>query len=211
MKKICIISDTHGEHMYLPPIPDCDALIHCGDITSLGKEYDVVQFLDWFKGLNQCKNKIFIAGNHDFLFERRKKIALELIPENVIYLENSMVEIDGIKFWGTPVSLPFHNWAFNRTPEQILKYWKMIPDGIDVLITHGAPKYIMDVSPWSRTHTGSESLTNEVLNRIKPKIHCFGHIHDCYGINETGGITFINASNLNEDYEIANKPVIIEI
>jgi Icc-related predicted phosphoesterase len=208
--KLCIISDTHGEHMGLQ-IPECDALIHCGDITSFGKEHSVIEFLDWFKNLDQCKNKIFIAGNHDFLFERNEKIAKQLVPENIIYLEDSMIEINGVKFWGTPVTLPFHNWAFNRTPEQIIKYWKMIPDGIDVLITHGAPKYIMDTSPWSKTHTGSDTLAEEVMNRIKPKIHCFGHIHDCYGIKKINDITFINASNLSEEYEITNKPIIIDI
>jgi len=209
--RIVIISDTHGEHWYLKDIPASDVLIHCGDITPLGKEHSVREFLKWFGGLEQCKNKIFVAGNHDFLFERRGEYARSLVPENVIYLENRMVEIDGIKFYGTPISLPFHDWAFNVSEECMPKYWKDIPDDIDVLITHGAPFGIMDVSPRRRINTGSVTLKKEVFERIKPKIHAFGHIHDCYGIKEIDGITFINASILNEDYDIANKPVLIEI
>jgi len=208
--KICIISDTHGEHKELI-IPECDVLIHCGDITSLGKEHSVIYFLDWFKSLDQCKYKIFIAGNHDFYFEREYKKAIALIPDNVIYLQDDEIMIDGVKFHGTPVSLPFHNWAFNRDSAKIRKYWQSIPDDTDVLITHCPPLNIMDLSPWGKVNIGSISLLDEVMNRIKPNVHCFGHLHDCYGIEVINGITFINASNLNEDYEISNPPIIIEI
>lgn len=208
--KICFISDTHGEHEGMI-IPKCDVLIHCGDVTSLGKEHSVVEFLNWFKSLNHCKNKIFIAGNHDFLFERNSKRIKELMPDNVIYLENSGCEIDGVTFWGTPVTLPFHNWAFNRTGEQITKYWDQVPLGVDVLITHGPPANIMDLSPWGKNNIGSHTLYESVMNRIKPKIHCFGHLHDCHGVMNIDGIKFINASSLNEAYEIANEPILIEI
>lgn len=208
--KIIVISDTHGEHDELI-IPECDVLIHCGDMTSLGKEHSVREFMNWFSNLNQAKHKIVIAGNHDFFFERKGKYARNLVPLNVIYLENKMVEIEGIKFYGTPVTPPFHNWAFNVPENELIKYWNDIPTDIDVLITHGPPKGILDVSPWGKVHTGSQNLYDQVVNRIKPKFHCFGHIHDCYGMLEIDGITFINASNLNEEYEVANKPIEIII
>lgn len=207
--KICVISDTHGEHGELV-IPQCDILVHCGDSTSLGKEHSVVEFLNWFSSLEQCKNKVFIAGNHDFFFERKVEYAKTLIPENVFYLEDSVIEIEGIKFYGTPVTPVFHNWAFNKTEEQLTDYWKDIPEGIDFLITHGPPLGILDVSPWTKKHCGSETLKNEIFERIKPKYHCFGHIHDCYGIEEIDGVTFVNASSLNEQYEVSNEPIIIE-
>lgn len=86
----------------------------------------------------------------------------------------------------------------------------MIPNDVDVLITHCPPKGIMDLAPWGKVNIGSETLLEKV-NVIKPKIHCFGHLHDCYGIMKINDTVFINASNLNEEYEIANNPILIEI
>jgi Icc-related predicted phosphoesterase len=214
--KFVIISDTHTMHKGLENrfnFPPADFLIHCGDITGRGTENTIREFLEWFNNLNQFKYKIFIAGNHDRLFEAVPQLTKEILNEypNIIYLEDSGIELDGIKFWGSPVSKPFMNWAFNRPEEKLKKHWETIPNNIDVLITHSPPHKIMDYGVFSKEHTGSPSLFNEVINRIKPKIHCFGHIHNDYGMKIYGETKFINASNLNEDYKIVNPPIIIEI
>ncbi|MDR1738349.1 MAG: hypothetical protein LBR66_05975 [Candidatus Symbiothrix sp.] len=44
-----------------------------------------------------------------------------------------------------------------------------------------------------------------------PKYHLFGHVHESYGIEHQGATTFINGSAPNENYELGNKPVMIEI
>ncbi len=86
--KFIIISDTHGQHKNLT-LPKGDVIIHAGDISQRGKESEIIDFLNWFKDLD-FKYKLFIAGNHDFFFERTPKNILEkLIPENVIYLCDS--------------------------------------------------------------------------------------------------------------------------
>jgi len=105
----------------------------------------------------------------------------------------------------------FNNWAFNRTEEKMKQHWEGIPDNTDVLITHSPPYMIRDFATYSDEYVGSPSLRDEVLNRIRPKIHCFGHIHLEYGITELNGIKFVNASCLNERYEYVNKPIVIEI
>jgi len=209
--KIVFISDTHGDHKEIKNIPACDVIVHAGDISALGSQQTIEYFLEWFSSLEQAKNKIFVAGNHDWLFQRNPPLAKSIIPSNVIYLQDSGCEIDGVKFWGTPVQLPFFNWAFNIPADEIIKYWDMIPADTDVLITHSPPKGIMDISRRGREHTGSQSLYDQIVTRIKPKIHCFGHIHEGYGIQVVEDITFINASNLNEDYAVANPPILIEI
>jgi Icc-related predicted phosphoesterase len=167
--------------------------------------------MKWFSGLNQYKYKICIAGNHDWLFETNGIIAREKVPENVIYLEDQEVIIEGIKFYGTPVSLPFHNWAFNRPEEKLKQHWEAIPDDVDVLITHQPPVGIMDWSVYDNKPTGSPSLYYEVLERIKPKIHCFGHIHSGHGVKVIEDTTFINASNLDEDYMCVYDPILVEL
>ena len=208
--KICIISDTHNKHKRLAKLPDADVIIHCGDFTSMGHSHEIVEFMKWYSKL-PYKHKIIIAGNHDWLFETNHLLALEKVPENVIYLEDGEIIIDGIKFYGTPVQLPFMNWAFNRPEEKLKKHWGAIPDDTDVLITHQPPFGLMDWSVYDKIHTGSPSLYKEVVERIKPRVHCFGHIHSGHGIKVIEDITFINASNLDEDYMCVYDPILVEI
>jgi len=160
--------------------------------------------------LNQYKHRINIAGNHDRLHEFESYYAKTLVPKNVIYLEDSGRDIDGYYFYGSPVQLPFNDWAFNRPEEKLKQHWEAIPDYTDVLITHSPPFGILDCSPLCG-HYGSPSLTNEVLMRVKPKVHCFGHIHYSHGIHEQDNIKFINASILDDGYEIVFEPIVIEI
>jgi len=210
--KLCIISDTHTKHNYIG-IKDyeADVIIHCGDISGNGGIQAITEFLKWFGDLEQFKHKIFIAGNHDWLFERANLRAREVVPDNVIYLEDEEVVIDGVKFYGTPVQKPFCNWAFNKPEGRLVSHWQAIPDNTDVLITHSPPYSIGDYVPWNRTHHGSPSLYKEIVERIKPKIHCFGHIHEGYGIKHFKDIIFINASCLDENYYAVNDPIIINI
>jgi Icc-related predicted phosphoesterase len=208
--KLCIISDTHNKHKRLAKLPDADVIIHCGDFTSIGQSHEIVNFMQWYSKL-PYKYKLIIAGNHDWLFQTQRLLALEKVPENVIYLEDSGVELEGIKFWGTPVQLPFNNWAFNKPEHKLIPHWQAIPDDTDVLITHCPPYTIFDWSIYDLKHTGSPSLYFEVIQRIKPQVHCFGHIHSGYGKRIIEGTTFINASNLDEDYMCVNSPVAIEI
>lgn len=209
--KICIISDTHNKHKRLARLPDADMIIHCGDFTSVGHGHEIREFMKWYGALNQYKYKLIIAGNHDWLFETNRVLALADVPKNVIYLEDSGVEIEGLNFYGIPVQPPFNNWAFNRPESKLAEHWKAIPDNTDVLITHCPPHTIFDWSIYDNIHTGSPSLYFEVVNRIKPKLHCFGHIHGGYGIKVIENTTFINASNLDEDYMCVNLPVLFEI
>lgn len=209
--RICIISDTHMQHQYLPDLEGADVLIHCGDITGSGSERAVEMFMEWFEHLDQFKYKILVAGNHDFLFELDVLRAKELTPDNVIYLEDDSITIDGINFYGTPAQKRFGRWAFNKSESKLTQHYEAIPDNVDVLITHAPPYGIGDLVVRGNTHEGSQVLYHEVINRIKPKIHCFGHIHEDYGITKVDDVTFINASVLDETYVMMNDPIYITI
>jgi Icc-related predicted phosphoesterase len=208
--KICIISDTHNKHKRLGVLPEADMIIHCGDFTSVGKEHEIRDFMKWYVAL-PYKYKLIIAGNHDWLFERAGMHARSLVPKSINYLQDWGVEIEGLYFYGSPVQLPFNDWAFNRPEEKLRQHWEAIPDKTDVLITHGPPYMIMDYGIYNMQHTGSPSLYKEVMERVKPKLHCFGHIHGGYGIKVIENTTFINASNLDEGYMCVNAPVLFEI
>jgi Icc-related predicted phosphoesterase len=208
--KLCIISDTHGKHKLLGQLPEGEVIIHAGDFTSVGHPHEIVNFMKWYTNLNY-KYKIIIAGNHDWMFERDGLHAKELIPENIIYLEDNGIEIEGINFWGTPVSKPFCNWAFNRPEEKLAQHWAAISENTDVLITHSPPYMIGDYVPRDKNHHGSPSLYKEVIERIKPQVHIFGHIHEGNGIKVIENTTFINASNLDGDYMCVFNPIIFDV
>jgi Icc-related predicted phosphoesterase len=134
----------------------------------------------------------------------------KLIPENIIYLKNSAAEIDGIKIWGSPYTPWFFNWAFNeRRGALISKHWQLIPENTDVLITHGPVFGILD-TVINEQHVGCKDLLQKIIE-LKPKVHICGHIHESYGSVKKSGTRFINASLLNEAYELVNKPVVFEL
>mgnify|MGYP006293485631 FL=1 len=205
--KLIVISDTHGQHRSLE-IPDGDVLIHAGDLTRHGTLGDVRDFNN-FLGTLPHPHKIVIAGNHDFCFEKDRK-ACEEILTNCIYLQDQEVVIDGVKFYGSPWQPWFYDWAFNlqRGPE-IRAKWELIPEDTDVLITHGPPHGIGDLTAQG-DHAGCQDLL-EVIEEIKPKLHIFGHIHEGYGITSSGNTTFINASSLNHQYQSTQQPVVYEL
>lgn len=207
--QIVAISDTHGKHRDLK-IPDGDILIHAGDVTRGGTKEKVIDFLKWFAEQKHTY-KVFVAGNHDFYFEETDSNKIRrLIPKNIIYLNDSGVEINDLKFWGSPITPWFNNWAFNRNRgSEIKKHWDLIPNDTDVLITHGPPFGILDETVYGK-RTGCEELLLRVY-QVKPQYHIFGHIHEDYGSFAKGETTFVNASVLDDWYEMKNKPVILDL
>jgi len=203
--QLVLISDTHGYHKNLE-LPHGDVLLHSGDISSRGTMQEVKDFLDWFSK-QDFKHKIFIAGNHDFFFERESAEKVEaLIPKNIIYLNDSGVTINGIKFWGSPVQPRFFDWAFNRDRgEDIDRHWQLIPPDVNVLLTHGPPHGILDRTA-DGLEVGCERLAKRI-QQVKPQLSVFGHIHEAYGMKEQDGTTFVNASVLNLRYQLVNRPV----
>ncbi len=207
--KITLISDTHGKH-HSPKlqVPDSEIIVHAGDFTSMGTLEQVIDFLKWYSELPH-PYKVLIGGNHDFLLEKNALLFKSLLPDNIIYLENESVEIEGIKIWGSPITPWFYDWAFNRERgEDIRRYWEQIPDDVDILVTHGPPYGHGDKTLRGEL-VGCEDLLEFVL-KIKPKYHVFGHIHEAYGITQNESTTFINASCLNLNYQMVNDPVCIE-
>lgn len=187
-------------------MPVADVIIHAGDITSKGKDEEVEDFLKWFSNLDYAY-KIFIAGNHDFLLEDASASQLaELIPANIIYLNDSGVTIDNINIWGSPVTPWFHDWAFNKQRgSEIAQHWKLIPHTTDIIVTHGPVHGIRDFTA-TKIHAGCEELLKTV-QLIKPAYFISGHIHEAYGQEEYEGTQFINASVLDENYKLKNRPV----
>ena len=207
--KFVAISDTHCRHRSLR-LPKGDVLLHAGDVSYRSSLPEIEDFLTWF-GKQPFTYKVFIAGNHDFFFEREKEATIKkLLPGGVFYLKDEACTIDGIKIWGSPYTPWFYRWAFNkRRGEPMAKHWSLIPDDTDVLLTHGPAYGILD-TVLNETHAGDKDLLKKILE-IKPKVHICGHIHESYGMVKRHNIRFFNACLLNEANELVNKPVIFDI
>lgn len=176
MRLVCV-ADTHGAHAQLT-VPDGDVLIHAGDLTERGTRQQVAEAARFLKALPH-RHKIVVAGNHDFLFQQDPEAARALM-NGVTYLQDDEVTIDGVRIWGSPWQPWFHEWAFNlhRGPAIDAK-WQLIPAGIDVLITHGPPAGYGDLC-FDGRRAGCEDLVRH-LDRVAPRVHLFGHIHEDRG------------------------------
>ena len=207
--KVIAISDTHGQHRKVS-LPAGDLIIHAGDLTPRGRYEEVIDFLDWFSQLDYTY-KIFIAGNHDFYFENYPRETISsLIPQNVIYLNDSGVEINGVHIWGSPIQPWFYDWAFNRRRgAEIAEHWGLIPVNTDLLITHGPPLGILDKTV-NGASVGCQDLLS-AINDLNLKFHIFGHIHESYGQLGVPGRKYMNASLLDENYRMKNMPIEFEI
>ena len=148
---VTAISDLHGQIDTLENIiPESDILCICGDIIPLNIQNNISKSDKWFSNMFIPKlqslkvNEIYIiAGNHDKFMENRKRIIEDmLIGTNITYLEDEAAEyLDEEtgkvwKIWGTPWCHIFGNWSFMREPEFLKEKYSLIPDDIDILLTH---------------------------------------------------------------------------
>ena len=208
MPRLVLISDTHNMHEDVL-LPHGDILLHAGDFSGRGRQHEVQNFMQWF-GAQAHPHKVLIAGNHDFMAETHPEDFRKLIPAGVTYLENGGATVMGLNIWGSPVTPRFMDWAFNvdRGPK-IQRYWDGIPAALDVLITHGPARGQGDMLVHGES-AGCDHLLSTILQQ-KPRLHLFGHIHEGHGLTQNEDTLFANASILDERYNIAHPPMVMDI
>ncbi len=225
MKLVCI-SDTH---MAEPDLPAGDVLIHAGDLTYHGRPEELNKQLVWLKKQSSKFQKVIIVpGNHDFGFEKDFTLYKNLFEkEGITVLNDSGITVNGVNFWGSPITPTFGKWAFNRDSDVIGVHWDMIPDDTNVLITHGPPKGILDKVPrkvkigynqhyqpiygQGFDNVGCPLLLDAIKARPSIKVHVFGHIHEGYGEHFENDVRFVNPSIMDERYQPVNSPIVITL
>ena len=141
---------------------------------------------------------------HDNFTEEEHKKALEVMTgplaraAGITYLEEGIRTFtlgNGAKFtiYTTPYTPEFYDWGFsylrhrdrfntsqhtNEASTSIAVH--PIPDHgtIDILMTHGPPRYILDEVV--NEFVGCDNLL-QAVGRCRPRLHCFGHIHEGHG------------------------------
>lgn len=210
MRFVCI-SDTHLRHTeHKLKIPDGDVLIHAGDLTIGGNYQEIVAAGRWLKSLPHAQ-KVVIAGNHDFLFQKDRHTAQQALDAEgeLLYLQDSVTGLvgpqGGILVYGSPWTPHFYDWAFQLTREgeaadskypDATKHWKGIPENVQILVTHGPPYGTLDVVTRRQfkwvpgkgevmdaypQKTGDEALARRIHELPSLRLHVFGHIHPGYG------------------------------
>lgn len=201
------------------------------------------KLIPWIEGFGVPT--YIVGGNHDIIFERYGppeellEVATYLQDSAAELVLN---EHKTFKVWGSPWTHKIGKWAFdvdemvrgNRNividPEgdkhrvkysyaedgiSLSKQFSLIPDDIDILVTHSPPYGIQDArgsKPFSvvdiddvpmlpnEAHWGSPSLRKRVYG-AKPVLHLFGHSHNS-GYIDKDDTTFCNVSYLDDDYEV---------
>jgi predicted phosphodiesterase len=227
--KIVAMSDMHG---YLPAeVPECDLLLLAGDLTPVHDHDPLFQarwlrneFREWLDRL-PARKIVGVAGNHDFVFEQ----AADLVPRDLpwTYLQDSSIEWEGLKIWGTPWQPIFFDWAFNGDPAKLKRQWDLIPEGTDILLLHGPPYGYGDgvpdgasfpLSPEEGRGVGVRGVRRcgcpHLLDRIRaiqPRLAVFGHIHEGRGQWQLGRTTLANVTLLDAAYRAVYEPWVWEL
>ena len=191
------------------PLQDADVAIHCGDLTDGSKLDEFRTAIQLLKDLNAplklaiagnhdftmdipaFERKVADAspklepslvakeygapGDAKRLFEAAKDAGIVLLDEGThqFTLKNGAL----LTVYASPYTPALGAWGFQYHPEKGHNF--AIGKGVDVAITHGPPKGIMDYTH-GRERAGCPDLFTAVA-QARPRIHCFGHIHEGWG------------------------------
>ena len=185
------ISDTHTNHEQLNIPDNIDLVIHSGDFTNYRdparNEPEAHNFLKWYRELD-IPNKVLICGNHDTSIERGLITGKYIRSLGIKYLYNETTEVMGLEIWGSPYTPTFGDWSFMKSRAKIGRVWESIPDNTDIVVSHGPPLGVLDVTNRHdnlQEQCGDRSLLKRVME-IKPKAVLFGHIHNTKDICNSG-------------------------
>jgi Icc-related predicted phosphoesterase len=228
--RVICLADTHGFHDSIPSeeLYPADLLLFAGDFSMLGNPIEVESFKSWLHSLKIPS--VVIAGNADTPFDlaqlpRFKNwieerihpgVPVETIKptflsdlQNIVYLEDSEVTIFGVKIWGSPYTLWHGDSGFRIQNYQASAKWRKIPKDADVLVVHSPPKYCRDRSV-KGDHGGCSEL-RRVIEKLKPALVVFGHIHEGYGVSMIGETVCVNASIVDYRRTPINAPILVDL
>lgn len=214
MPRLCAISDTHTYHNGIIIPEGIDILLHAGDFSFRGLLQETIDFLQWYN-TRPVKHKLFISGNHDGMNQEWPELFKELLKTHApdcIYLENSGVTVEGVKIWGRAITPTFNNWYNAADPQspKMLTSLSIIPKDIDILLTHGPARGLLDRT-LDGVNAGCEDMLLELGRFTNLKAYVCGHIHESYGQQMVGNVLYVNASQLDIMYKLANKPIVFDL
>jgi len=206
MLSVCVVADTHCRHREIN-IPPCDLLIHCGDFCSFQRDDErVLDDADMWFAESPASKVVCIGGNHDFMLQRR-----EFTFSHATYLQDTSAEIHGLSIYGAPWCPDLSGFAFYAANADLIDRWRAIPTGIDILVTHTPPHGVLDLPSSGEPHLGCPHLRQE-LERIRPRLHVFGHVHASHGQSIEDGRHSINAAVVGgRELTVRHPPTMLQL
>ncbi|KAL8938007.1 MAG: hypothetical protein Q9211_003408 [Gyalolechia sp. 1 TL-2023] len=191
------------------PLRHADVAIHCGDLTEESKLEEFRASIRLLEDIRAPLKLVIAGNHDftmDILAFKKKVAAVNppLDPElvrkvygdygearqmfeeaeaaGIVFLDEgthrfNLVNCAALTVYASPWTPSFGDWGFRYPPNEGHKF--SVAEEVDVVITHGPPKGIMDYTD-DRTRAGCPSLFGAVA-RARPRLHCFGHIHEGWG------------------------------
>lgn len=218
---VCI-SDTHGMHEQLRPLPPGDVLVHTGDFTNFGRLDEVQDFARWL-AKQPYHTKLVVPGNHDMILHEEyyrdywsdwawkyattsEALGCFKAAGAQVLIDDTVV-VEGVHVFGSPWVRQSTPWrtAFNKTSHEMKSHWDAhLPAGIDVLLTHMPPWGIGDRDE-DGTRLGCPHLALAVAERVHPQVHVFGHVHSDTGFHVKEDIAYLNAASVCDFYMVGGR------
>lgn len=193
--KIVAVSDLHSNKDLYWKLwkKSGDILIIAGDLTHLGRELEMTSALDQIQTMN-FKHKIIVFGNHET--EANYDYYKEKYPD-IIFLNNEIIEVEGLKIYGSPYCQRFCSWAFPYdTQEECID--RTIPkEAVDIIVVHEPPSHPNLSYVFEDLDIGNEELRKYLENVDKEVMIITAHCHECGGKS-----AYIGKSNC---YNVARK------
>jgi len=213
--KVQVLSDLHlefhpddGERFTMALDPEgVDVLVVAGDLCTRRLHKEVLLFL-----ASRYPHVVLVLGNHDYygctyLQVHRNLEGVSEGIENLHWLHNETVEIDGQRFVGTPMwfrpdplnpiyapglndfrqILDFRTWVYPENEKALSFLEKTVREG-DFVVTHHLPSYQSN-----KRYQGSQLTrffvcdVEKLIVEAKPAVWAHGHTHEScdYRLDET--------------------------
>lgn len=199
VSSVTAIADLHGRLDI--ELPSADVLLIAGDVCPMGDHSPESQarwlearFYPWLETLPHPEIA-WIAGNHDFACEQPGWKP----GGRGTYLRDAEAVLGDLRIYGTPWVPTLVGWAFYASDEELARRDAAIPEGIDIVLSHGPPRGYGDRTIHG-LDVGSPTLRAR-LELLEPALCVFGHIHEAHGRWQLGPTTLANVAAVDERYE----------
>jgi Icc-related predicted phosphoesterase len=214
--QITCLANIHNNKLSAEALPSSDILVIAGGGTNKGTHAEYKQFTnslaDWSKNFEHI---VYVPGKSDTGLHEYYWKYYDMLTEihNITILVNTDVILKGVKIWGSCATRHDPTWSYTLKEKQLINHYEKIPSDIDVLVTQMPPEGIMDIATQKRNismNVGCKYVS-QAIERIKPKLHIFSGAYESYGEVISSGVTYINASLIDEDRQPTNEIQVVRV
>jgi Icc-related predicted phosphoesterase len=92
------------------------------------------------------------------------------VLRNAEYLQDQVHEYRSVRFYGAPWTPELVDWAYYLDDDELRARWELIPNDVEILITHTPPYGVLD-----RNTAGRNCGCRELHNRLSSSVFATQH------------------------------------